>query len=380
MENARPDITAPIMIEEDAALLELCARWSQKAVLAMDTEFIRVDTFYPKLGLLQVCDGEGSYLLDPLRLSNWEPFKELLRSPSIVKVFHSCSEDLIVFNDFFELIPSPLFDSQRAAAFLGYGYSISYQNLVESILGITLAKGETRSDWLQRPLTQNQLTYAALDVAYLSEIYADLSKRLTEKGRLPWVTYDCDELVSSANNDVAETQWDDSYQTVGGAWRLEQKQLEALKRLCQWREIQARKRDKPRNWIAKDTDLIAICEAMPGDAKALAEIPNLSRHLARQDAQIVIEILGRPHQGAAIGQDKVEQPLTPAMRKTLKRCQEVVKTKAAALDIAPELLARKKQLMPLVTQQARSVPIQWPQSLSGWRQELLEQDLRAALE
>lgn len=379
MENPNTDITAPIMIVEDAALLELCARWSQKSVLAMDTEFIRVDTFYPKLGLLQVCDGEGSYLLDPLRLSSWEPFKALLRSPSIIKVFHSCSEDLIVFSDFFELIPSPLFDSQRAAAFLGYGYSISYQNLVESILGITLAKGETRSDWLQRPLTQNQLTYAALDVAYLSEIYADLSKRLIEKDRLQWVVYDCDELISNANKDVAENQWDDCYQTVGGAWRLAQKQLEALKRLCQWREAQARKRDKPRSWIAKDTDLIAICESMPVDAKQLAEIPNLSRHLARQDAQIIIDILGRPHQGDTIGQDKVEQPLTPAMRKTLKRCQEVVKTKAAALDIAPELLARKKQLMPLVAQHASAVPVQWPESLSGWRQALLEQDLRAAL-
>ena len=366
------------MVEDNSSLNTLCEKWRTKKVLAMDTEFIRVNTFYPKLGLLQVCDGEGSYLLDPLSISQWDGFKQILSDPEIVKVFHSCSEDLIVFNNFFSTLPTPLFDTQRAAAFLDYGYSISYQNLVEAELEISLSKGETRSDWLQRPLSAEQLAYAALDVAYLPQIYRFLFNALESKGRLAWVQSDCQEMLENASQDD-ESDWSESFKGVSGAWRLEQRSLEALKRLSQWREIEARRRDKPRNWIAKDADLIAICAEMPQTSEQLNAIPDLSRQLYRQDSEALLALIQQPHEGPAISPQDVEQPLSPAMRKALKRCQEIVKNKATQLEIAPELLARKRQLIPMVDQFARGMAIDWPESLGAWRRELLESDIRAAL-
>lgn len=369
-------LTTPVLITENNELIQLCNKWNSLSVLALDTEFIRIDTFFPKLGLIQVCDNDGSFLLDPLTLTDWSAFNSILSNTSIIKVLHSCSEDLVVFKEFFGNFPTPIFDTQKAAAFLGFGYSISYQNLVKEILKIEISKGETRSDWLRRPLSEEQCKYAALDVAYLPKIYRILTKLLSEKFRLDWVQAECAEMVMSAMSEVSESNWETRHQSIASAWKLDSYQLAILQRLCLWREREARKRDKPRSWIAKDSDLICLAERFPRDKNSLLSISELSKSLLNKDSESLLEVINAPHLGAPLKLATIDLPLSTEMRSYLKKCQEVVQHKAEELGIAPEMLARKKQLVPLVVERSKGKDFTWPESLSGWRQPLLETAIR----
>lgn len=165
--------TEPIWIEQDTELAELCQRWRQQAAIAVDTEFMRTSTFYPIAGLIQIGDGKGCYLIDPLAIQDFTPLRDLLLDESVTKVLHSCSEDLVVFQRLLGIVPAPLFDTQIAAAFAGYGFSLGYAGLVKAVLNTEIPKEETRSDWLQRPLSVAQLKYAALDVAHMLIVYGD---------------------------------------------------------------------------------------------------------------------------------------------------------------------------------------------------------------
>lgn len=379
MNSATNALTTPVLITSNEELALLCSRWSNLSILALDTEFIRVDTFFPKLGLIQVCDDNGSYLLDPLLLTDWTAFNAILTNTLITKVLHSCSEDLVVFKQCFGNLPSPIFDTQKAAAFLGFGYSISYQNLVKEILKIEISKGETRSDWLRRPLTGEQCSYAALDVAYLPEIYRHLRKLLSEKFRLDWFQAECREMIVSANSEVSDSNWESCHQSISSAWKLDNFQLAVLQRLCIWREKEARKRDKPRSWIAKDSDLICLAERIPKDRNSLFSIGELSKSLLHKDSDNLLEIITAPHLGETLKLSTVDLPLSAEMRGHLKKCQAVVQQKAEEIGIAPEMLARKKQLLPLVIEVSKNKNFVWPEPLSGWRQPLLESAIRQAL-
>lgn len=370
-------LSAPVLVNTNEQLRELCFVWSTLMSISLDTEFIRVSTFYPLPGLIQVCDGEGIYLLDPLLITHWDAFREILISPTIIKVLHSCSEDLIVFGCFFDCIPGPIFDTQKAAAFLGHGYSISYLNLVLCLTGVTLTKGETRSDWLQRPLTDDQLGYAALDVAYLPEIYQALASELTKKQRMGWMQDECNRMRVIALATEDESRWPDLYLTMGAAWRLNAQQLGILKDLSLWREQQCRARDKPRSWVARDADLIQLAQQMPADKNQLRSLKDMNRNIYHQDADALLDII---HQAAAVSGETLERvegaPLSPDQRKMLKRCQQLVRMIADRLGIAEELLARKKHLLTIVAGYDKPGFI-WPTDIDGWQRPLLEAELGA---
>jgi ribonuclease D len=372
-------VEAPVYVTDNAILATLCEQWQQLPLIALDTEFVRVDTFYPRLGLIQVGDGVKNYLLDPLVLSEWAGFIALLSNQAVTKVLHSCSEDLVVFKDFFQQLPTPLFDSQRAAAFLGFGYSISYQNLVKEVLDIEVSKDQTRSDWTRRPLTDEQCNYAALDVAYLPAITQFLKDKLAASKRSEWAEDEFTQMLTAAAPESDAASWQDYYLSLGGAWRLDATQLGALQRLCEWREKQARGRNKPRSWIAKDAELLAIATAMPRDSTALAAIADLPRPLVSRDGADILAIIKAPQNVPAPRPDLTEQPLDAVMRKSLKVCQAIVRQFAEQLGMAPELLARKKQLLPLIYAAQISADFPWPNGLSGWRQALLEDPMRTAL-
>lgn len=372
-------VEAPVYVTDNAVLATLCDYWQRLPLIALDTEFVRVDTFYSRIGLIQVGDGVKNYLLDPLVLSEWAGFVALLRNTNVTKVIHSCSEDLVVFKDFFKQLPTPLFDSQRAAAFLGFGYSISYQNLVKEILDIEVRKDQTRSDWTRRPLTDEQRNYAALDVAYLPAITQYLKDKLVETKRSEWAENEFAQMLTAATPEADAASWHDYYLSLGGAWRLNALQLAALQRLCEWREQQARGRNKPRSWIAKDTELLAIATALPQKMSALATIVDLPRPLLNRDGEDILALIKAPQKGSAPRPELTEQPLSTEMRKSLKLCQGVVRQFAERLGIAPELLARKRQLVPLINAAHIGPDFEWPASLAGWRRSLLEDSMRAAL-
>ncbi len=373
------DFPAPELVTDNDRLAQLCERWQTLSSLALDTEFIRVSTFYPRAGLIQVGDGDDCYLLDPLSINVWQPFIDILMAEDIVKIMHSCSEDLVVFKYFYDCLPGPIFDTQKAAAFLGHGYSISYLNLVRLFAGVELSKGETRSDWLKRPLSANQIKYAALDVAYLPRLYQELSAALEREGKSEYLREECERMrqitLAAENPDT----WPDLYLSMGAAWRLNARQLGALRDLSLWRERVSRQRDKPRSWIARDADLIVLAQKLPADRQELSQVPDLNRNIYQQDADALLAIVQNSEPvSEAIASNLEGAPMSQPQRAMLKRCQQAVRSVAEQTGIAEELLARKKQLITLMHLNRHATPVadgdgvlQWPDELSGWQRALL---------
>ncbi|HEX5842407.1 MAG TPA: ribonuclease D, partial [Pseudomonas sp.] len=246
-------------IVDDASLAQHCATWRSLPFVAVDTEFMRVDTFYPIAGLLQVSEGERAYLIDPLLISDWSPFADLLQDQAVVKVLHACSEDLEVFLRLTGSLPAPLFDTQLAAGYLNLGFSMGYSRLVQAVLNIELPKGETRSDWLQRPLSETQISYAAEDVLHLAEVYGALKQQLSEE-KYAWVLEDGAELVAGLGREVDPEL---AYREAKLAWKLSRQQLAVLQALCAWRELQARVRNQPRNRVLREHSLWPLARTQP---------------------------------------------------------------------------------------------------------------------
>ena len=164
-------------IDNDVSLHEVVNLARQQPAVAMDTEFVRERTFYPHVALFQLCVGEVSFLIDPLKITDPTSLRDLFEDTNTIKVFHSCAEDLEVLNNWVGKIPSPVFDTQIAASLLGMGFMFGYSNLVAEMCAVELNKTETRSDWLQRPLTDKQIKYAVQDVYYLDKLWQKLVKK-----------------------------------------------------------------------------------------------------------------------------------------------------------------------------------------------------------
>jgi len=247
---------APVEYIEDVAQLEAAvSACLTKDVVSIDTEFARFNTYYPIVGLIQIYDGEICYLIDPLAIDDLSSMAQLLTAEHVLKIFHACSEDMEVFQHCLGALPSPVIDSQIAAAALGVGFSVSYQNLVEHYLSIVVPKEETRSDWLQRPLTSSQLDYAALDVIYLLRVYEIQKEALLAAGRTLWVEEECSQLSVGLATMIEP---DAAFEKVKGLSRLNRKQLSVLRALCAWRETKARESDVPRNRVVDQKSLLII--------------------------------------------------------------------------------------------------------------------------
>lgn len=220
-------------IDKPEQLEQLCEAIRQSEWLALDTEFMREKTYYPKLCLLQVCNGKTAACVDPLSLNRLDPLIEIIMDPSIVKVFHAGRQDLEIFNFLWQKLPAPLFDTQLAATLLGLGEQLGYASLVQKLLGIELDKGHTRTDWSRRPLQPGQLRYALDDVIYLGEIYNDLDNRLRKLGRENWLQ---EEFTLLADPDTYRIDPDSAWQKIKGRQRLKGVQLAVLQRLTAWRK------------------------------------------------------------------------------------------------------------------------------------------------
>lgn len=363
-------------IGDDASLAQHCATWRTLAFVAVDTEFMRVDTFYPIAGLLQVSEGERAYLIDPLLISDWAPFTQLLQDPSVVKVLHACSEDLEVFLRLTGTLPAPLFDTQLAAGYLNLGFSMGYSRLVQAVLNIELPKGETRSDWLQRPLSATQVSYAAEDVLHLAEVYSRLKQQLSAE-KYQWVLDDGAELVSHLTRDVDPAL---IYREAKLAWKLSRQQLAVLQALCIWREEQARIRNQPRNRIIREHALWPLARTQPDNLVALARIEDMHPKTVRQDGEFILQLI---KQAAATAPtdwpESLPEPLPLEASTLLKKLRAIGQREGERLQIAPELMLRKKTLEALLKTGYPNGPYQLPESLRGWRREVMGQSLLECL-
>jgi len=358
------------MVTDNDKLDSLCSHWQSCDFLAMDTEFIRTTTFYPHVGLIQINDGgETSYLIDPLPITEWESFRALMLNQAVIKVFHSCSEDLQVFMAAMQLVPAPLFDTQIAAALLNKGFGISYQNLVNMSLDVDIPKGETRSDWLQRPLTETQLQYAALDVACLPEIYRSQRAALEEQGRLAWLEEECNTLLQQYRNEML-ADFSTYYLNIKGVWQLDRKQLAILRELAAWRELRARKRDKPRNWIIRDRNLLDIVRMAPVSLAQLANMEGVGKQFVHYEGEELLELVNN---AAALPESEwppsLPRPLDGKAKSRLKKGQQFVEKRAEEMALPVEMLVRKRWLISMLQDMdTRGVDsVELPLELEGWR-------------
>ena len=366
-----------LFIDSQAALDALCQDYRHSEVLAIDTEFVRVRTLNPQLGLLQAYDGKQLALIDPLKVADLSPFWALLADENIVKVIHAGSEDLEIFRKQGEVVPSPLFDSQVAAAFVGMGSSLGYGKLIETVEGVTLDKGEARTDWLARPLRDAQLTYAANDVYYLHQAYFKLAELLDAQGKRRYCDQECRRLALKSNDKPAEAR----YLDVKNAWQLKPKQLAILKELAAWRWREANKRDLAVGFVIKDAALTAIAQAAPRAPHQLRALPELhpmefKRHQQRILACVDAGLAAAEHPAA------IRRMIDfPGYKPALKQLKGVIEIASREAEIPAELIASKKLIHKVLTwfwqydenQRAELSP---PELLDGWRNELVGDEIR----
>ncbi|MFZ0254463.1 MAG: ribonuclease D [Gammaproteobacteria bacterium] len=369
---------SPTFINRNEALAEACTRWRRCEALALDTEFERTRTYYPRVGLIQVFDGDTVYLIDPLALSRLDPFFEVLRERRVLKILHASSEDLEVFYHLGRTLPRPLFDTQIAAPFAGYGYAPGYQRLVSRMLSVKLTKAETRSNWLQRPLTPSQVIYAAQDVIYLLLLYQMLQQRLAENGREHWVNQEAEKMLDPRR---FHSNGHSIYRRIPQAWQLDLRSLEVLRRLCVWREEQARTRDLPRRFIMQDAVLLEIARKRPTTSLALKSIQDVSARAVARLGDTLIRLI----QGAlGVSEDELPVPLPdPSAARAhvvlMSKLKSIVSKKAADLDIPPQVLAHSR-LIELLVRRAKTEGIdELPREFQGWRKDVVGDALLATL-
>ncbi len=365
--------TDAIWITQNHELVALCQRLGEQAAIAVDTEFMRSDTFYPIAGLIQIGDGTQCYLIDPLTITDFSPLSDLFIDESVTKILHSCSEDIDVFACLLGVIPAPIFDTQIAAAFAGFGFSLGYAPLVKAVLNTEIPKEETRSDWLLRPLSASQIKYAALDVAHMLIIYGMFLKILKASERLAWVQDDCADVVINARK---PDDFYDAYRKVGFAWKLRPQELAILRELCIWRETEARVRNIPRNRLIKEPALWEMARKQPQDTIQLQRIEDIPSRTLRNDAQTLLDIICLSSKAEAQAwPERLDQPLGPSEGPLLKALKQCVRDVAEALNIPPEILIRKKEYEAIIRSGLKGNACELPERLKGWRYDVIGEKL-----
>ena len=360
------------LVTNPSRLEELSTSWAGAADLAVDTEFVFERTYYPRLGLIQIASPEGIWLVDPLGCGDLAPLARALSGRGW-KVLHSAGGDLAVLGRALSTLPRPILDTQVAAALAGLGVGISYQRLVEALLGKLLAKGATRSDWLARPLSAEQLAYAAEDVVDLLEVAARLRERLEALGRWAWALADSERLLAAATPPDPES----APSRLRGLERLPPAERAAAQALAVWREREAIRRDLPRRWVLDDAALLALARRRPATPAELEEVPGLEARQARREAEAWLAVLAAAATEAPDSRPPARGRPSPRERHLADRLHRLLRRRAEELALPPEVLAPRR-VLDAIAAQAIEGRLSLPAELTGWREEVIGRDLLAA--
>ncbi|HEX2463299.1 MAG TPA: ribonuclease D [Thermoanaerobaculia bacterium] len=360
----------PRLIATSEALEAASRGFAAETTLGLDTEFVRTRTYYARLGLIQIADASGVWLVDAVELPSLGPLAPVLGGAAVERVLHSCGEDLGAFLHQFGALPPSIFDTQIAAALVGLGFSLSYQSLVEQVLGVRLAKEETRSDWTARPLTDAQLEYAARDVAYLLPLHSHLLDRLRERGRESWAREEFARLLDPARYEVEPAE---AFRRVKGAGGLDRRGLAVLQVLCEWREEEARRADLARPFVVRDETLLELARRRPRQPPDLRDVATLQHRERRRYGRALLEAVER---GSRMPEGDLPRlaPRAPRVERAselVRGLQALVADRARELGIAPEVLAHKRALERLVREVAGHGSRELPPELEGWRRDVV---------
>lgn len=357
------------IITTNDRLAEVCQQASQYPAVMLDTEFVRTRTLFAQLGLIQLYDGEQLSLIDPLALTDLLPLWALLKNPGVIKVLHACGEDLEVFQSAAGCMPTPMLDTQIMAAFLGHGLSTGFGALVQEYLGIELEKGEARTNWLARPLTDKQLDYAAADVYYLLPLYQKLLAGVEEKGWMEALQQECDTMLVKRSRTVSPDQ---VYKDIKNAWQLSPKQLAILQKVAAWRLQEARKRDLALNFVLKELNLWKVAR-FEITSKAVMSREGFDEREIQRHGNRLIALVREVEQMSELDYPERLTRLVdlPGYKQMVKRIKDEVIAVSEQTGLAQEFLASKKQINQLLSWAwKKGCPEDaLPEMLSTWRRE-----------
>jgi len=353
-----------LYVDTPDALVALSERLDDSPWLALDTEFQREKTYYPKLCLLQVATPEVIACVDTLALDDLGPLLGVIYEPRLTKVMHAASQDLEIFYHLRGVPPAPVFDTQLAAPLLGHPDQIGYGALVERVLGARLDKAQTRTDWTRRPLSPAQLRYAADDVRYLAELYPRLRDALEARGRMGWLQEDFAALSDPARYENCPEQ---AWRRVRAAERLKGPRLSVLQALAAWREQTAQSEDRPRGWLVRDDVLADMARLMPESADEMSQLRGLHERFVKRHGERLLAIIRDARQRPPhAGPTERRPPRTDAEQDALvDALMAVAGLRGAQESLNPDVLVTRKELARLVLGE-RELGV-----LRGWRRNMV---------
>jgi ribonuclease D len=350
-------------------LARLCEDIKNAHWLALDTEFLREKTYYSKFCLLQIATPEWVVCVDPIALPELDALFDAIYNPAIVKVFHSCHQDLEIFYQMTGKVPGPIFDTQVAAPLLGYQDNPGYAMLVSSLLNVNLNKAHTRADWSRRPLSEEEIQYAADDVIYLCQIYQIMLKKLAALDRADWLKHDFKELENPNTYQVSPEK---AWLKIRGKNKLTGKQLSIVQALAEWRENTAQAEDRPKTWILRDELIFDMAKQQPETVTDLANIRGINERTVHRYGKKLCELI-------AVAKNNEPIPLKEKER-TIKKNQQheaildiltaLVRIRAEENSLNPTILATRKDLEVLLFNEEDDCPL-----LHGWRYSMAGKEL-----
>jgi ribonuclease D len=357
-------------IRDPAALAGRVRAWPAGEALALDTEFVRERTYYPRLCLIQAAIGGDVALVDALAIADGGALARELADPARPKLLHAARQDIEALLPLTGSPLAPVFDTQQAAALLGFPAQVGYADLVRQLLGVELAKGHARTDWARRPLSREQLAYAADDVRYLPALAAALEERLAAAGRRGWLDEESRALADLA---LYRVEPDEAWRRLKGLERLDAAGFAAARALAGWRERRAMVRDLPRGWVLPDAAILELAAARPRTRDALSRVSSVPPGTAARAADELLAAIASPAAGGAERDAGDAGRPGPEQLRLQKALQQALAAVAAELGIQPEILATRRELAAMA-RGARDVPV-----LAGWRRGAVGERLLAVV-
>ena len=345
-------------------LEDFCEKIAGEKIVAVDTEFLRERTYFPKLCLVQVGAGGLTAAVDPILIEDLSPLARIFEDPTVTKVLHACGQDLEVLLDGMGCVCAPVFDTQLAAAFLGLRQQVSYGSLVESYCGVRLPKAESLTDWSRRPLDAEQLEYAEDDVRYLPGIYERMVAELARLDRLGWVSPEMDALCDPAKirRDPSE-----AFLRLRRSGSLTRRQLAVAREVCAWREGVAAERDVPRKWVVSDEVVVEACKRTPGSLDRLRRIRG-TEQLSDRDARGLIDAVARGVACPAEECPRVTKHVRPSAETegVIDLMYAVLRLVSERSGVATQLIATRDDLLDFLQDRRRSpLSRDWRWELAG---------------
>lgn len=355
-------------------LHELCQEMKKAPWLAMDTEFLREKTYYPKFCLLQIATLDWVACIDPIALEGqMDELFGIINDPAIIKILHSCRQDVEIFYQLSGKLPRPIYDTQLVAPLLGYQENPGYAMLVSGFLNINLSKTHTRTDWSQRPLSAEQIQYAADDVIYLAKIYCMMEEQLKKLGRENWLNDDFEQLLNPELYDIPAGK---AWLKIRGKNKLTGKQLAIVQVLAEWREEAAKRSNRPKNWIVRDEHIMDMAKLQPTTVQALSKIRGVTDGFVKRSGKKVCELI------------EMAQDLPPLKVKTKSKSGKKTQKQEAVLDILSgivRLRADENSLNPIIlaTRKDLEAFIEGDEDcalLKSWRYSMVGEELQNVIQ